>query len=386
METVKNRKPSIVVSCHAVFSPAGEPMHGTGSEIGNFLQKRKKQYLFIRHSLYGDFPTQIESFDGKNLTYKFFGIKGLSFFLRILQEQIITFYLVLKIGTKPGLLIGIDPLNALNGLILKRLGLVQKVVFYTADYTSRRFNNSLLNSLYHKIDKLAIKNADQVWNVSSRINNLRIKQGVSKERNVFVPNSPIFEKVKRLPYSQINKHQLVIVSHLTKAINWSLIFRVVKKLSNRFKDIKLVIIGSGPYEQQLKNLVKELKIEKRIIFLGQKTHEDCLEILAQSAIGLAVYTQAQSWTIFGDSLKIREYFACGLPVITTSVPSTADDVEKEQAGIIVRLSEENLKEAIDRLFSQKQLYLKMRRNGINLAREYDFARILKENLVKLKNF
>ena len=197
-----------------------------------------------------------------------------------------------------------------------------------------------------------------------------------KEKNFFVPNAPIFEKVKRLPYSKINRYDLVIVSHLTHSLNYPLVFRAIKKLSSKYKDIRLLIIGSGPYEGKLKEIVGKMKMIDKIFFLGRKSHDEVLKILSQSAIGIAVYTREQNWREFCDSLKIREYFACGLPVITTNIPSTADDVRKSQAGFVIKLDEKEFVRAIDQLFSDRKLYLKMRRNGINLARRYDFFKII----------
>ncbi len=61
---------------------------------------------------------------------------------------------------------GVDPLNALAGLVLKKLGRVEKVVYYTIDYFSQRFPNKIVNSLYHFIDKICVRYADETWNLS----------------------------------------------------------------------------------------------------------------------------------------------------------------------------------------------------------------------------
>lgn len=373
----------IIITTHSVFAPDGEPIHGTGSEIGTFLQKKQEPYFFIKHALYGDFPTLIDRFLAKKLTRQSYGLKNLPFPLRVIQEQIINFYFVFKEKKKIELFIGIDPLNVFSGILAKKMNKVEKTVFYTADYAHQRFDNPFLNRIYHWFDRFAIKHADRVWNVSTRITKLREKQEVPKEKNFFVPNAPVFKKVKRLPFSKINQHDLVIVSHLTRSLNYPLIFKVIKKLSSKYKDIRLLIIGKGPYEGELKEIVDKIKMVDKILFLGRKSHGGVLKILSRSAIGIALYTKEQPWREFCDSLKIREYFACGLPVITTNIPSTADDVRKEQAGFVVKLREKELERTIDQLFSDKKLYLQMRKNGIRLARKYDFFKMINKTLNKL---
>lgn len=366
----------IIIAAHAVYGSDRKPVHGTGSAIGTYLQEKKQPYFFIYHSLYGDAPTSVDEFLEKKLTYWSFHWRGLPFPIRLVQDQIISFYFIFKAPQKVKVFIGIDPFNALTGILAKKLGLAGKTVFYTADYAHQRLVNPFLNRLYHWFDRLAIKHADQVWNVSTRITGHREKQGVPKEKNFFIPNAPVLKEIQPLPYAKINQHDLVIVSHLTRAIDYSLLFQVIKKLSIKYKDIRLLVIGTGPDEKRLKNMVRQMKMRDRVLFLGQKFHQEVLKVLSQSAVGMALYTREQPWREFCDSLKIREYFACGLPVITTDVSSTADDVEKEEAGLVIDLNEKDLEKAIDRLFSDKKLYLKMRKNGIRLARKYDFYKVM----------
>ena len=45
------------------------------------------------------------------------------------------------------LFIGFNPLNAFAGIVLKKLGKVKKVVYYTIDYFTKRFENKLLKLL-----------------------------------------------------------------------------------------------------------------------------------------------------------------------------------------------------------------------------------------------
>src|SRR5690606_6446004 len=67
------------------------------------------------------------------------------------------------------LYVGVDNFNAFWGVILKKLGWVKEVVYYTIDYVPVRFQNPVLNDVYHWMDKFCVRNADVVWNVSPRI-------------------------------------------------------------------------------------------------------------------------------------------------------------------------------------------------------------------------
>jgi len=366
----------IIVAGHARFGEDQKPVHGTGSEIDPFLEKRGEEHILVRHSLFPGVASRVAKFSKGEFDERFYGFKNPPFFLRTIQEQLVTFYIIFKTKEKVDLFIGIDPLNVFSGIAAQKLGKVKKTVFYTADYAHQRFENPLMNWIYHCFDRFGIRNADQVWNVSTRIVEQRRKQGVSVENNFLVPNSPTFESAKRLPYSEINKYDLVIVSHLTKAIGFPLVFEAVKNISQKYEDLRLLVIGGGPDEEELKELAQELGMGDKIIFLGRMPHEKVLEILSQSAVGLALYTGGEPWTEFGDSMKAREYMACGLPVIMTDIPSTADDVEKNKAGLVINFERKALEEAVDYLFSSPEDYLKMRENAIQLARENDIFKVL----------
>lgn len=373
----------ILISTHAIFDKKGASRHGTGTEIGNYLRKKNKDFCFIRHALYGEAKSEIELFlKGKTINKKV-GYKNLILPLRLLQDQLINLFYLLKYRRSTGLYIGIDPVNALSGVIVKKFGLIDKIIFYTADFAYNRFSNQVLNGLYHGVDRIAIKNADQVWNVSSRIVRERQKQGVDPDKLFLVPNTPEFSKTKRLSLHKINKHDLVIVSNLTDAIDYSLMIKAVKKLKEKYKNIRLLIIGSGEKQADLEKLVSEHGLNKNVLFLGSKSHKEVLDILAHSAVGVAVYTRNKPWTHLGDSLKVREYLACGLPVIMNDVAATTDDVRAADAGIVLNEKGDNFEKAVDELFSDKEKYAAYRENAIRLAKKYDFTKVVDQAFAKI---
>ncbi len=370
----------IFISSHARFDEKGRTRHGTGTEIASFLQGKRKAYVFLRHSLYNGNPTEVEMFNKGRVQKKLYGLSFIPFPFRFFQEQIITFFFLFRFKVKFDYFIGIDPVNALNGLLAKKIGKVKVSIFYTADYAYERFKNPIINWIYHFVDRFVVRNSDKIWNVSSRIVKLREKQGIPREKIRFVPNTPEFRKTKRLPFSKINKHDAVIVGNITKTINYPLIFKGIKRLSKKYKDIRLLVIGSGDYEDELKSLVEKLELGKKIIFLGRKDHEDVLEILSKSAVGIALYTKEKSFSEFGDSMKVREYLACGLPVVMNDVPSTAGDVEEEDVGFILKGDGRDFVEVVDKLFSDQKLYKRMRKNAVSLAKKTDFTKMLEKNL------
>jgi len=372
---------SFVIVSHATLDSKGNSIYGTGSVIEDFLVKKKNNYVYILH------PISIEKFilvkkniNEKRTTVRIPTKEHRLLLFKSLGELIVTFNIVNGLRSKQDFFIGIDPLSALFGILLKKLNKCKKVIFYTADYADKRFNNFLLNYIYHLVDKFVSSQADQVWNVSTRITALRGKQGVKANRNFFVPNSPIFSSIKRLSLTEIDKNTLIIVSTLLKSVDFLLIFKTIKRLSHKYKNIKLQIVGPETLIKELNPAIERLGIKGRVNFLGILSHEKLLSYLTKAGIGIALYTNNYPWTYYCDSMKIRDYLACGLPVITTRATSTAEDVENNEAGCVIDLNEKELLEAIESILEDDDKYKLMRRNAIKLARKYDMEKILEKVL------
>lgn len=378
---MKKNKRSILISSHTLFNKTGADIYGTGSSIADILKEKGIQYIYIKHPIYGGLPTKVDGFwENKEITYLSKSSNSTNLPIKSLQELIITLKIATEQKEKFDIFIGIDPLNALFGWLVKKLGKVEKLVFYTADYTPTRFENKIFNSIYHYIDRWVLKKADEVWNVSTRITELRKKQGVPDRKNYFIPNSPAFDKIKRLDADKINKHEIVFVTTSAQSTDFPVIFQAIKKLSKRYPDTKLRVIGLDNWEGQFEKEINKLGIKNNILFSGRMPHDELLKTFCRAALGLALYTNKFSWTYYSDSMKVRDYLACGLPVIMTDISSTAGDIKRANAGFVINLDSIKLFEAIDRLFDNKKNYLQLRNNAIELARKYDIRRILAERL------
>lgn len=368
-------KYDVLIASHVGVNEKGEDVHGPVHNLDKFLTDQGVVHLCIKHSLRGDFSSWVGNESPKQR-------KRDGLVRQTLYELKFNWDLIRR--NKPlKLFVGVDPLNAFTGVLAKKLGWVEKVVFYTPDYTEKRFTNPLINELYHFIDRFCVKNADQVWNVSSRIVKVREKQGINPAKNFFVPNSVDFDLAKRLPIDQIRKEDLVIVTNLNYSIDYAIIIRCIGDLSKEFPRIRLLIIGSGEAKEELERLTQELRLSERVIFYGQQPHEKVMEILSRAGIGLALYSGKLAWNYYGDSMKTREYMASGLPVLITEVVSTADDVRDNLCGKTIDLEENSFKNAVREILQNETVYLKMRQNAVETAKKFDMKKIYADCLFLL---
>lgn len=363
-------------------------IYGPVQALRNYLQKRSEEFLFIAH------PFSCSSLKrSKARLYEdgcqkkvFIGPKNVGpEILHYLKDILFAFRSAWEVKRKVDLFIGVDNLNAFVGVWLRRLGKVKRVIYYVIDYTPQRFDNRFLNALYHWVDGFCIKHANYIWNLSERIAQTKGKQRVPKKRNMVVPVGVELEKISRVSADQINRKRLVIMSHLTKAKGIQLVIDAMSEITRKIPEVELVVIGTGPYERKLKNMVKERGLQEKVKFLGAMGHGKLFEFLPSCGIGLATYSpNPDNIAYYADPTKPKEYLACGLPLIITKVPWIAQEVEKKKMGIAINYNREELVNAIIKLLSDGEFYSECRKNAIEFASKLSWDKIYDEAFGKIE--
>lgn len=370
----------IITTSHATIIN-GHIYEVPANTIVESLKLLNKPFIFVRHSMNGDFNSQVFKHDGSSISRENlipFTIK--ISFLRYLSEIIFTvIYFLRKFHRKSDIEIffGVDPLNTVSGLILRRLGVVKKVVFYSVDYSKNRFENKLLNFLYQKLDNICTLNSDEVWSVSTRIVDLRRKMGLEDNKNIYIPNVPSDEYKKYLNNKK-DKLCMVTLGIIGSQLEFTKVFITIKKLKKDYPNIKFKIIGSGSMVDYYKKQCEEIGVQDNVIFMGTLEHNKALEEISKSGIGLALYNGSWSFNYYGDSMKCREYFCFGLPVLTTDTHSTVEDILSNRVGLVVGTDVENYVSEIENIFKNYEDFSK---NSYDLAVVYDDIHL--DNLKRL---
>ena len=108
------------------------------------------------------------------------------------------------------------------------------------------------------------------------------------------------------------------------------ILYVLKTLIEKFGDLKLFIIGTGPEEQGMKRLANEFNVQNFIEFKGRISKEELRDIVASSWVN--VHTSITE----GWGYSILEASAAGTPTVAYNVPGVRDAVEDGLNGIKVK--------------------------------------------------
>jgi glycosyltransferase involved in cell wall biosynthesis len=364
-------------------------IYGPVQALENYLKRNSNEFIMIEHPLSLsslNYSTCKIYIDGKLMKATKRKVFKLSEPLFYAQHFLLTFFFLMKMRRKIDIFIGVDNLNAFVGILLKKWGLVNKVVFYVIDYTPKRFENKLFNILYYLLDITCAKHADYVWSVSKRIARVWSSLGVNHRKIVIVPIGVNFEEIKKYTHNtNVRRNVLVFVSHLTKSKGIQLTIEAMEELLRKFPEVKLEVIGTGPFEKELKEIVSKKKLERWVKFLGKMKHEELMQYLPSCGIALATYEpDPNSITYYADPTKLKEYLACGLPVITTRVPWIAKEIEKRPMGIVINYDKYELINAITKLLSDNNFYDLCKKNAVEFTSELDWNKIFNSAFAKIQ--
>jgi len=377
----KDRTRALVVS-HFLIDPLVNAASSTS--IRNFLLKKVKQVTQIEQPFAESKETKVSILvyeDGRiKKSIKMTTVKKPTFLVYVINP-IILVSLKLRHFSRYDVCIACDNLSFISMLPFRKLGIIKRLIYYSVDYVEERFQNKILNTIYHVADRLACKHSDVNWVVVKEQINGRKKNGVVIETCSpfeIVPIGFRNSEIDILPLSKIDSNLLIFVGGLRPSAGPQIAISSLNYLQKKFPKIKLAIIGGGSYQEHLKILAKELGVEKRVKFYGfVKSHKKLVKIITRGAVGLAPYTQTKNSISYkSDPGKIKLYLACGLPVVTTKIATSGKVLEKKGAGIIAEFDEKGLSESVIYLLSNNKTYKKYRNDAEKLSAFYDVDRLM----------
>lgn len=305
-----------------------------------------------------------------------------------IKDFIYTIFWILKTGQTFDLYFGINNMNALSGLLFKKIGRVKKVVYYTIDLYPQRFPNKIINWIYHKVDKICVRYCDEIWNVSPFLAEYRQRKGMKGEnysRQFTVPIGIWFDEMKRVPFEKVKKEKIVYVGHLKNFYGVDLIIRALPSIIKKISNIKLEIVGGGEQLDELKKLINELSIKENVKFYGWKEKKEAERIIADGALGLAPFNTLiiDEKVKNADPAKIKDYLALGIPVIMTNASLNAKSIDKTKCGIVINYNEESLTKAVVKLLTNENMRKKYRENAIEYVKQFDWNILFTKNISRL---
>ena len=105
-------------------------------------------------------------------------------------------------------------------------------------------------------------------------------------------------------------------------------------------------------------------------------HDAVLDTLPAFDISLALYRPTDNnLSRWADPSRVKDYLACGLPVVITDVPEIAKDVDALSAGVVAAYSVDGVAAAIAAMVEAPDRWRAMRQAAVAYMQRYRWSAI-----------
>ena len=195
----------------------------------------------------------------------------------------------------------------------------------------------------------------------SGISSIVIPNGVDTE--IYFP-ADVKENFKTKP-TIICVGRLVV----SKAIDDSI--HILFRVSEKYPNTNLIIVGDGPEREKLETLAKTLKLQDRVMFTGQIEPDAVCSYYQMSHVFLQMSVSE------GFSQVAVEAMACGLPIVSTAVGVAPELIQSSQNGFLIELHDiDDATQKIEQIFEMsEEEYADKCNRSRDCALEYSWDRI-----------
>ena len=219
-------------------------------------------------------------------------------------------------------------------------------------------------SFYNSLDCYLLRFSNRIAAVSKEIKKDLIKTGVPGSKIKVIHNAVetiastgelIKIRRRKRMLLGIERNELVIgyVGRLSREKGIRYLIEAASILRDRGLPIKVIVIGDGPIENQLKTIVSEINIEKQFIFAGfQKKIMEWIP-----AIDIFILPSLTE----GTPMALLEVMSMGVPVVASAVGGIPDIINSGENGILVGKGKpEEIANAVINLYKNEELRLKIK--------------------------
>lgn len=213
--------------------------------------------------------------------------------------------------------------------------------------------------IFALIEKILAIKTDKIINISKSEYESALKYKIAPKKKMciiengidftkFENNDKYREETRKKYHIENNEIVIGVVGRLTEQKDPMTMIKAFELVYKENKNTRLMYVGSGELEKNVKQYAKEKNILDKIIITGWVNNVE------QYIPAFDIAVLPSKWEGFG--LVLIEYMACDKPIIATNVGGIKDIIENEKNGLLVEVeNEKQLQEAIKKYIKDKSL-------------------------------
>lgn len=195
----------------------------------------------------------------------------------------------------------------------------------------------------------------------------------TKSKIYVIPDGVEYGKIQDIEAGSDRKPDILFVGRLVKVKGIDILIRAIPIVKRAIPNITVYIAGYGPRENELRDLVKKLDLNKHVKFLGFVPENDKFKYYKASKI-VAIPSRWEN-----SPITLYEAMASGKAVVASNVSGIPDVLEDGKTGFLFECEDvEELANKIIILLTDEALRNAMGTAARDKAKEYDWRNVVKK--------
>jgi len=293
-----------------------------------------------------------------------------------------------KLDHKFQVFVGVQTWSTLLGIFLKKMGKVDRVIYYCIDYykPTGRIGSRIETFVFRHLDRYCCKNSDMIWDLAPHFKEDRKKDFPNDsygERAIYVPLTYSESLLMNRSLDDIDKHSMAFVGTLESEQGWEVFIKSIPIVRQTFSDFKVHIFGDGSYRPTITRLIEQTGVQDSVVMHGFiKDENELLDKLSRCAVGIAPYLPHKAEYAGLDAGKPKLYAVVGLPIIMTYTEYIESQFQKFKTGKTFRYDPVSLAETIIELINDDEKLKEYKHNANEFARRFTSEAVFPEALEK----
>ncbi len=241
----------------------------------------------------------------------------------------------------------------------------------------------LKNPIFKSMQKYVLKHCD-MCTVNSYATYKEVIERFPQAKSKLVirsmgVNVKQFEKKVTRPKPYKNKKIVLFVGRINEQKGIQYLIKAIPKVKDKFKNIRLLIIGEGDYKKEMEHLVDFLDIRDEVEFLGPKKHGDIVDYYKMADVFVLPSVTHKIGTE-GFGLVLLEAMSAKTPVIGTNSGGIPYIIKNNHNGLLIGEKDNKaIAEAIIKVLSSRKLSTKFAKNGFDtVSKHYTWEIVAKK--------
>lgn len=210
----------------------------------------------------------------------------------------------------------------------------------------------LIKKIWTSIEKYGVKRAWLCYTVSDSVAKA-LEQKYQKKFSV-IRNVPLLEDSPKLKNSS---SFILYQGALNEGRGLEALLDAMASLN-----INLKIAGEGDLSSELRQKVKDLRLEDKVEFLGYFSPSALKNITQQAFLGYNLLDKTSLSYYYSLSNKYFDYIHAEVPNLSNAFPEYSAINSKYNVGLLIKTSSKEIIVAVEKLLSDKLLYLTLVNN------------------------